>query len=56
MIQFSKLLCHRETEENNMLLKEQFEGMKVKLDRAENRFAEYAKIQLENEVTVLNTR
>ncbi|KAL5019316.1 hypothetical protein ScPMuIL_005038 [Solemya velum] len=39
----------KETEENNMLLKEQFEGMKIKLERAENRFAEYAKIQLENE-------
>lgn len=40
----------RETNENNYLLKEQMTDLKQKLERAEQRCVDMAKVEVENEV------
>lgn len=43
---------YRETNENNLLLKEQMESMKSKLHRAEQRVRDLTMMEIENEVNV----
>ena len=46
----------RDTQDNIMLLREQVESSKIKLERAEKKTAEFTKLQTENEVRFIKSR
>ncbi|XP_067673796.1 mitotic spindle assembly checkpoint protein MAD1-like isoform X2 [Haliotis asinina] len=45
---------YKETEKNTLLMEEQIEGLTKKLQRAENRMADYTQLQLDNESLKIN--